>query len=1502
MLAMRQLVPSSVAHVVAPLSLVDGSQVILTAIGSSIHIYKATWQEGGTGSISSCELSATGDELCLGSVAAAIVPCAHQCFIVLTQDLYVVVVRYQANLPADPSSWLVGDALHHNNAWIVLHRAPLSTNSLVRCTGTEHDPRFACSDDGLTVQCVMTCGWRYTVTINLLESLRESSELARTKWAFDVPDSMGPQTSTLAPFKRDVLVQSDEELLGRYSVSELAERKHVQQHEKCSVPYGKPPVSVLCVSHMSDNCYLSVAPMTATPSEVSASADICQENYFVFALRDLEGLHFCTSTSVSDSVRTHTFSMPGFSPYLILSLRQRLLVLSHMGSAHVLTVLSINEGARVKACRAIKLAQSTVKPISGVVYQQEHPAGELKRDASDSANTCTLWLLLSNGCLAEVLVDLQEVNCDQVEIQDAPYLVGDCEEGEWPPVCLAGIPEGFSASSMVPFPSDSMEAFEPYSSTSRYMLLSSGVADTYVVDLASRCSVGSLLSNGAMTSACGGPSSDIIVSYAKGVLQRLSPGIMACLHVRSTFRGVQQMFFLSSSAGDALHAGRMQRDPLCFYVLVNTSVNTVVLRVGVAMFEELGKVPYVKLDEPTLALYSAPDAEPLHGTKPLFLLQCTPTHINISGKWTRLSSILSDFDRASHACFGGSGWFAVACNKRFAVVGITGNDTMRIILQETLPSDVSHVTMWLAGESARGGRRGGRWNVAACLWSREVVVWTLGCGTDKRVNIRRQVLSLHAVVLSGFPLTNGNNRNSKARGSRLAGAGLVFVDRRVALLHCCAAGVPFLKALEDVDDRPFLSDACVEIVLHGGGAAAPPHFDFASLRSGSAELVSLDHESSVQEQVALALTSGCGDTCTVGDDSMSSGTLMPKLHCGLVLYLPTPSFYLFLLADSDGITLRSVTELTPPPEPAPLAVSPSVRTNSAATAPICNFHDHSHRHGVLLRGPVRYQVTHSLRLPSVRPYSHSLTKALYLPQSNAIATMVDRGMESSLISIVDVDTFHLIDAISMLDNEVAMCMEPLLPLSEENIGADFVVGTSIVPTSGSDRGDQGDATGAGGDPHAVVGRLLVVQAKPLRIITFANINSSRLNNSGGGAADISVQGFEEGYLVAVAGINAVLVFRLMGDTLSLLCKDNVSTACTTVALQYPFISCGLHSWGTQYMQLSQGRDIGGADNISRVNRASAGLRSIDEDASMPRSLSGTFTLQFSAVEPAYFSSVHSQTVFAGGFARADDYCNVVTSNLVLPQDGTANEAVAALGVVGVGGNLRSSVTRCVRLPACVQRVAVQQNYQCLGFSHGGGNDSEKHRTLCANTSTCRNLHHPELMPWRRRHVPFICWHGRLTALRSVGPPLLLPCADGGLHCAREIPQAFIGPLLRVEQRVAELYDTSFSFSRCTARATAGGILYYGLQRTYHVVSHAAETAFVSPTRALLKQGFISIDVMEELVLLRRLVELPDTGMSPDDLLLASRKMSRLEERLGHVWAEYGGELYEALIAELLYMW
>ncbi|KEG05288.1 hypothetical protein DQ04_24031000, partial [Trypanosoma grayi] len=100
------------------------------------------------------------------------------------------------------------------------------------------------------------------------------------------------------------------------------------------------------------------------------------------------------------------------------------------------------------------------------------------------------------------------------------------------------------------------------------------------------------------------------------------------------------------------------------------------------------------------------------------------------------------------------------------------------------------------------------------------------------------------------------------------------------------------------------------------------------------------------------------------------------------------------------------------------------------------------RRGALLRGPVKYRVTHSLRLPAAVAHHHSLTRAVYLQHTGTIVALLDRGDDAvSLVTTVAAESFHVIDELAMAAREVLMCAEPLSTAWTDAV----VVGTAVQP-------------------------------------------------------------------------------------------------------------------------------------------------------------------------------------------------------------------------------------------------------------------------------------------------------------------------------------------------------------------------------------------------------------------------------------------------------------------------
>ncbi|EAN86139.1 hypothetical protein C3747_92g130 [Trypanosoma cruzi] len=1399
MLTTRQLVPSSVAHIVCPLLLQDGTTVFLTAMGSLLKVQQPVWKTDRDGK-ESCVFVPTRDELHVGSVAVALVACAHQCFLVLTQDCEILVGRYQANLPAPPNSWLCNDVLHHSNAWIVLYRGKFSASQAGGSSIPDARPLFATGMNGTTVQCSILRGVMHTIIIGIPNNAPNT--FFREKWLLSIPQSVGPFSYGVAPFRRDVIEQSDEELLMHCTVAELAERKHLESPPPVTQSYGFPPVSVTLLHRNSDDRIMSMGPMPAKHSQGPESFA------FVFANRSsLSVLGVFSSSSRGKLLKNLTVSG---SPYFALTLPDRMLVLSLLGCVHVLSILAIDattQGAMltmVSGHRTVRIARSMQHPFAAVLLQR---CGSWE----------VLWLLLENGLLTEVSLEILQSCNGNSDICDAPNIQsGDCEDGEWPIACIRGLPHGFRATSILPFNRGHSTNFQPHPVTQRYVLLGDGISDTYIVDLVERCAVGGLLSHGAMTSACSGPDMDIVVTYSKGMLQRLSPGVVSPLRVHAAFAGVHQMYALP-------HMNASRSLNLTLYFLVTTATRTALLRGAAGCMEELQETEEFVLDEPTLAAFSAPpDDEKAELSSPpsLSFAQCTPTCLNLAGTRNSLREILSRMDCASNACFAGDEFLAVADSQRVTILSIKGRKTPHVILQERVSGDVSHLAAWRLPESSK-------WAVASCLWSQEIVVWLLGEG-----DVKRHVLPVDAVVLSGFSVMDG-------------GVGLNFINRTVAVLHYATAeGLPFLTAMEDVDGGAFRAEMCLSVTAVFG-LVARPHFNLVAVNAHVVELLLLGPAAVVEERLRVALfplpldcRSGINDNSSGSDERTSAdgACVRPRpLRCGFVLYFSAASFYMLVLSDGMGIAMWSFPDLVPPGS-----------TNATRFR----------RNGALQRGPVKYQESHAIQLPFITAYDHRLTKAIYMPLSNTIVALTDRGEDISLVSAVDAEAFRVVDGLPMASKEIPMCIESLSGPVEDVV----VIGTAV------------QSAGVTTDPAS--GRLLLVHVKPLRVSSVACI-------ANGGAIDISVQGYGGDHLIAVASMDRVLVYRLTGLTLSPVCSAEMKSACTTVALCYPFLSCGLYTWGTQYMQLlPRGRAGGDAEewetasidqeddkrgnsqgfsNSNTWNSRMSALKQADI-FSWTRLCGVGFTLKTCALEPTAFAGVHSQAVYGDELVRVDNERNVMTVSFWDPPGLVADEAPDTR-VVGLDGSYSSMITRCLRLPSRPLRVQPSEQWR---------------------------------LPWRYRKTPFLTWCDRLTALWPVGPTLLFPCADGSLHCAGEIPSAFASPLLRLEQRITELYDTTLSLSRQGCGA--------GLRRTYHSLSFEAAGAVQSATRVLRKQFVLYGDAIEEFFLLTRLTEMPDPRLTAEEHEWITRKKQLMDAHVKQVWEEYAGELQEVDVCDILHLW
>nr|CCC48224.1 conserved hypothetical protein, fragment [Trypanosoma vivax Y486] len=1491
MLTLRRIIPPSVAHILCPFYTTDET-FLLAAVGSSLHVLRTVWgdSEGDSGNGGHvegggvcCSFVAVGDELNLGAVPIAVFACAYQCL------------------------WLAHDVLHHQNTWIILCRTSLHAGPLGICTMMDRKSLFACNINGTIVHCVVERGRRHTISIKLPSDPHQSSGIEHEKWLFNECTHVEHQGGSAVPFKRDIIEQADEELLLHYTVEELAEMKQ-KQNKSCLAPVsGSPPVTVSIQSH--DTVYndLSIAPLSVgqTGRDQQIQRDFC-----AFVTSNSDSIHiFDNNLPFSETSMAGAFSSFG-TPYLVTSLPGYLLVLSQEGKGHVLTLFSVSSAVLLEKRCAMRVALSTESPSAALVLVPPSSEGE-------GLKGTVLWLLLTNGLLACIPLDLLQSDSAHFTVMDAPHLgVGDCEDCSWPIARFAGLPDSFRASSFSSFGREPGGAFLPYGVTRCHALLSD-VSDSYVVNLVEHRVAGALLSRGSMTSACGGQSRDIITAYSKGVIERLSPGAEALMRLRASFKGAEKLFPLPhmSQAWSQALVGKEESVSGCstpFYILVSTVCSSSVLCGTMWSLRHASEDVGLVLDESTLAVCSLPfpvpvpiedgrRADVLTPASQPFFAQCTPTRINVMGKHTQLLAVAPELGCVSHACFCDHKWVALANGRRFAVARITGKGGVQVVLSECLSNEVSHITAWqsgvkmtpsnLSGHSSVVENSGDRddWCIANCLWSREVVIWRVNReGVTAWKNCK---LLLTAVVLLSFPLSTGIIRRKREQDStnKCEGVGLVLVDKTAVALICGVDNTVCLSTLKDIDGGLYRMDQCTSIIScntnnlttpnSDSDHSAIPRFRFASLCGGALELLAVAQTGVIEEQLSVALASHTGGVTVWedelnGDTSAIAGKVSSVPHCALAFYFPSVSFYVMVFSDGAHITLWALPEI--PLQPAPPA---SLLSAPAALPQFRPKGVFPQPRKVPLLGPVVYQVTHSLKLPSVCLHSHSLARVIYLPLINTIVAMTDRNGDASLITTIDAESFHVMDALTLRVGEVAMCMEPLEPtgVGREDL---VVIGTAVPESSSLDiAADQVN--------KAMAGRLVVVHARPLRISTYISVGSDTLQpgvagNEGSakcqslcgasGIVDISVQRQDDNYLIAAACLDRVLVFRLSGFTLSLICAAETRAACTTVGLSYPFVSCGLHACGTQYMELLQEERIGCRRNKTRLGEStvdcaiSSHLRSTHNLLVYEPRV--TYSLKQCALEPAPLVSVSAQSVCADGFVRVDTERNVVVVSFRGPPANVvdATSLPVAEPIVGVEGGYCSAVVRCTRLPSCAQGVSV---WRQPGYVH------------------------------RSQSRSFVSWSDCSTALRAVGPALLFPCADGSLYCAREVPHAFTGSLCRFEQRVGELFDTSLSLSQSRTAYRGGGT---GLHRTYHSVSHEASCAVHTTTRLLLKQRFVFVDVLLEFFLTLRLAGQPDVVVTEHELRMAEKKKVLLYERLLHVWDEYAGELNDLSMEELLYLW
>lgn len=634
MFGLREICPSTAVHNSCTLLLEDGPageaarSVLLCATDSRVFAYDWSSEDG---------LVSRGHCLELGSEPLCMLGMAHQFFLVWTKSLEVVIVRYQANIAcATCHAAAVPPAQCH---WVVVHRntCPYLEDSTVRTPHSQ--PLLSLSASRATAMARLYVGQVNTFHLSFPPSFHanhgrqhvhvdgfggvmrpydghvRSSGVRRGESHQDRRARLEEEWSN---FLCDV---TDEELMTNHNVEELAHHKHLEE-QHFSALYAD-----LLTTAQRTMQVPSVMVCTKAIDGVASIAPYANDTFLICTERKMQLAQAITETA-KHYVRLsqhHTRCALFESTYYNFTLSSAVAHRDAETAQHL-----HNEGVVTSATPLVlhvtanmtgqRLRWSTTNGIAAGPFSEEARliGGVVLVHTKGHSSAGTLFAVLHDGTVTAVPLSVTSTAEPGDEAAD------DCVGTRWPRVALAGLPAHFYARRIFPLTCD--VGAESYPEVTRFAVLSDGVQDLYMVDLAERRVVAAVTGAGAMCGVSPSPCGDLLVLHARGQVRRLTAvKEVDDWHVDLRCRRlgvVQAVFPLPGLAGGA---------PL--HLLVSYTVGTRLFRLlQDDVLEEVGSTA-------STATTFCPDAttEACCVAAPnTMLAQVTPTGVAYRGQWVPL--------------------------------------------------------------------------------------------------------------------------------------------------------------------------------------------------------------------------------------------------------------------------------------------------------------------------------------------------------------------------------------------------------------------------------------------------------------------------------------------------------------------------------------------------------------------------------------------------------------------------------------------------------------------------------------------------------------------------------------------------------------------------------------------------------------------------------------------------------------------------------------------------
>ncbi|CAC9488599.1 hypothetical_protein_-_conserved [Leishmania infantum] len=1486
MLAVRKLVEPTAVNALCVLRLESGAAtpapcgnraVVLAAISESIHVFDFAPASAATVLDSFVASSALGFQFCprghvfnVGCGVSGLLALANQCFIVWTRDQECILVRYQANLASPPARRAsVADACRvykedgqpsplHNKEhhWYVVRRmrlwcpdagellpAPeMGVNEgmdTVFIRFSEKHVFLVCmkwvasctpGDKGrLPADTLRTCRWH---TGNYMRAYAGTGFHYPTQ-SCSVATRRPRESSSEHHARLERLWQScspfasipDEDLIANHSVRELARHKDAET-QGAAARYASLSPS----SQTDDYCgvsdvWLRREAHTAPSPLMPSPAQYCGSPMGGFAnVRGTGGntaVHHAPPTLFGSRTVAlkDRYASPHKSAIAVVAPRRS----GRRGVEWLLLVMVSTD-----SYTAVYHLQRRHTPLTahhlvldGLVHDAAYPRQVLLCSHSGDAIN-DVWVALSSGVVTRLSVSA---------LRSRWSAGGEGAKVGWPRISVSGLPPSFYCRRMLP--ADDLVGTNPHLSSpgsvgadtsaypcaGRYTIFSDGVQDAYVVDLVECRVVAAMAADGPMTDICEAPHG-FVASFAKGVLRHLQPGV--ALHVcgTATLAGVT----------DALHVARVRCSTASdsdgvapgVYLMASTRFTSQLFLVEEGGMRVTAADGWTyAMDEPTLAF----------GAGAATLAQCTATRWCVGRVVHTLPGVFSHAAIAELPIIGLVCVGAVAAAKHDACARLavaTGTDVRILRIADVACGPWSCVTVTaFEGDMAM--------HVVMGRWEGGVTVAQLQYALESSWRCVA-ACTVHPTFGAGAPvqrLLPLPRAGAHTRWMATHTSGEVSILTAAPLDTCAAeaavaAGMPSLlhawAAAENVRGGNGVSITATAAVplLRAAGGDALNGFDGALLqpRDGAVLFFSVPLEEADTQTPPLMRRHRENDEADVAWSTRLEYTVRAILEPLDAAQVRASSWreailfergtatgnlaYDLLVAHHDKLTLLALDRhVFSRDQRAAGATPPGTRAYALVSA-----------------APTRYVCTHQARLSQTKAKAReTLLEVASSPDGEdgdlMLCVMVGtEAQHTTRLTTVRTTTLTTLDSVVLNDCTAHwMASVPISARAASQHAAPLFLLCTLHVSSGCVQ-------------------LQVVTGNPLRVVssvTLEDVPAPPDAKDGHVSIDGSVQlvpsragergelGMSE-VLVTVAADYGIHLFALRGHTLYFQHCVVAPECVSAVVLCYPVVTACTQGETNVYLQVYPVHDT--TESLAPPYTAAA-TRLLKEYGKV------SWKMRVEAREPTLGACVIAQASLYDRCVRTDleGDVSVVFASFVTAFSSTKPRTALHVNredaYIGSADGPQSFLTHAVRLPSVPTKARFIRRADAI------------HRRF------------PRQLQCNGRHVTLQSLSQRKDGSARL---LLLPCHDGSLYSAYELPFSIAHPLMRLEQVITDTYALDLS---ATVHPTFPG----RLQHTYHLrpfhIAHALQP--VVGTQRALKQACIIVDAVNEYFMLREVV-------------------------------------------------